>query len=126
MKPVHQLVSSPVDKWGLDALLTLIRTGGRDDQLGLQLGDDLMGIGLDMAATGPLYPTFTSPWQDPDSARSTLLSSAAEEEYKIPACYNVQTPAASTKIGQFSDETLFYAFYTCPLDVLQMEVAAEL
>lgn len=50
LKPVHQLVSSPVDKWGLDALLTLIRTGGKDDQLGLQLGDDLMGIGLDMQA----------------------------------------------------------------------------
>jgi hypothetical protein len=70
----------------------------------------------------PLYPTFTSPWQEPDSARNLVV----EEDYKIPACYNVQTPAASTKIGQFSDETLFYAFYTCPQDVLQMEVAAEL
>jgi hypothetical protein len=50
LKPVHQIVSSPVDKWGLEALLTLIKSGGKDDQLGLQLGDDLMGIGLDMQA----------------------------------------------------------------------------
>lgn len=35
-------------------------------------------------------------------------------------------PAASSKIGQFSDETLFYIFYTQPRDFLQEAAAAEL
>jgi CCR4-NOT transcription complex subunit 2 len=51
-KPVQQLAASPVDKWGLSALLRLIRTGGRDDQLTLSLGEDLANIGLDMNSAG--------------------------------------------------------------------------
>lgn len=51
-KPSQQLVASPVDKWGLSALLRLIRTGGRDDQLTLSLGEDLANIGLDMNSAG--------------------------------------------------------------------------
>lgn len=47
-KPAQQLIASPVDKWGLSALLRLIRTGGRDDQLALSLGEDLANVGLDM------------------------------------------------------------------------------
>ncbi len=47
-KPVQQLQTSPVDKWGLAALLRLIRTGGNSDLLALTLGEDLANIGLDM------------------------------------------------------------------------------
>jgi CCR4-NOT transcription complex subunit 2 len=47
-KPVQQLVTSPVDKWGLAALLRLIRTGANSDLLALSLGEDLATLGLDM------------------------------------------------------------------------------
>src|SRR6478752_4336013 len=40
-KPVQQLVTSPVDKWGLAALLRLIRAGADSDLLALSLGEDL-------------------------------------------------------------------------------------
>ena len=121
-KPSQQLVASPVDKWGLSALLRLIRTGGRDDQLTLSLGEDLANIGLDMNSAGPLYSTFIAPFAEPDALRGVYL----EEEWRTPQCYNVNTPPASSKISMFSDETLFYAFYAFPRDLLQMEVSAEL
>jgi CCR4-NOT transcription complex subunit 2 len=57
-KPAQQLVASPVDKWGLRALLRLIRTGGRDDQLTLSLGEDLANIGLDMNSAGSVNNRF--------------------------------------------------------------------
>lgn len=121
-KPAQQLIASPADKWGLAALLRLIRTGGMDDQLTLSLGEDLANIGLDMNSSAPLYPTFIAPWAEPDALRGVYL----EEDWRTPPCYNVNTPAASSKISMFSDETLFYAFYAMPRDQLQMEVAAEL
>lgn len=121
-RPIQQLVASPADKWGLSALLRLIRTGGRDDQLALSLGEDLANIGLDMNSAGPLYSTFIAPFAEPDALRGVYL----EEEWRTPQCYNVNTPPASSKISMFSDETLFYAFYAFPRDLLQMEVSAEL
>lgn len=47
--------------------------------------------------------------------------------FKLPACYkNVNPPPAISKIFQFSDETLFYIFYTMPRDVMQEAAAQEL
>jgi CCR4-NOT transcription complex subunit 2 len=70
----------------------------------------------------PLYSTFIAPFAEPDALRGVYL----EEEWRTPQCYNVNTPPASSKISMFSDETLFYAFYAFPRDLLQMEVSAEL
>lgn len=70
----------------------------------------------------PLYSTFIAPFAEPDAIRGVYL----EEEWRTPQCYNVNTPPASSKISMFSDETLFYAFYAFPRDLLQMEVSAEL
>ncbi|KAF0548937.1 CCR4-NOT core subunit CDC36 [Gigaspora margarita] len=50
-----------------------------------------------------------------------------EPEYHLPSCYNVQPPPpAQPKIGSFSDETLFYIFYSMPRDILQEAAAQEL
>jgi len=111
-----------VDKWGLAALLRLIRAGADSDLLALSLGEDLATLGLDMNSSAPLYPTFIQPWAEPDTLQGVYI----EEDFRIPQCYNVNTPPASSKITMFSDETLFYAFYSSPRDVFQMEVAAEL
>lgn len=73
--------------------------------------------------TSPLFPTFVTPWTD-SSKMGHLLR--IEEQYHLPACYNVVAPPVQTKIPNFTEDTLFYAFYTSPQDVLQLEVAEEL
>jgi len=64
-----------------------------------------------------------TPWTDSEDQAS---STAIEPEFTLPSCYIVHPPSASTKIGQFSDETLFFIFYTQPRDVIQEAAASEL
>jgi CCR4-NOT transcription complex subunit 2 len=47
--------------------------------------------------------------------------------FRLPDCYNVTnvTPV-ETKIGNFSEDTLFYVFYANPGDVTQHLAAQEL
>jgi CCR4-NOT transcription complex subunit 2 len=50
-----------------------------------------------------------------------------EPDFHLPSCYNVQPPPpAQTKVAGFSDETLFFIFYSTPRDVLQEVAAMEL
>lgn len=45
----------------------------------------------------------------------------------LPVCYNVQAPPpAATRIGAFTEETLFYMFYGMPRDRMQEMAAREL
>lgn len=49
--PVQQILSSPVDKWGLKALLNQIRQHmGKDDRGMLMFGEDLVELGVDVAS----------------------------------------------------------------------------
>jgi CCR4-NOT transcription complex subunit 2 len=69
----------------------------------------------------PLYQHFASPFADSMSARPL------EQDYTLPACYTVQNVhPLQTRIPSFTDETLFYIFYSMPRDVMQEVVAAEL
>lgn len=67
-------------------------------------------------ASGFVTPFLDIP-QDPSAPM-------VEPEYTLPSCYNVKPPAAVNKISQFTDETLFFIFYTHPRDILQ-EAAAQ-
>ena len=49
-----------------------------------------------------------------------------EESWHVPSCYNVAAPPIESKIANFQDDTLFFAFYSSPQDILQLEVAEEL
>lgn len=50
-----------------------------------------------------------------------------EQDFAIPSCYNVaNVQPLQSRIPSFSDETLFYIFYSMPRDVLQELVAEEL
>lgn len=69
-----------------------------------------------------LYSTFITPWTDAKTAQMLNI----EPEFTLPACYNVQPPPANTKIGNFSDETLFFIFYSQPRDAMQEMAAHEL
>lgn len=67
-----------------------------------------------------LYSTFITPWADQSAARTV------EPDFHLPACYlSVQAPPPGpAKAAMFSDETLFFMFYSSPRDALQ-EVAAQ-
>ena len=50
-----------------------------------------------------------------------------QPEYTLPACYTVHnTHKQEEKAPSFSDETLFFMFYTMPRDVMQEVSAIEL
>jgi CCR4-NOT transcription complex subunit 2 len=83
----------------------------------LSLGTDLTSLGLDLNASDSLSTTFFSPWSHSKDSLDLLL----------PNCYNVQPPpSAVSKLQNFSDETLFYIFYSMPRDKLQDLAAQEL
>jgi hypothetical protein len=66
-----------------------------------------------------LYSTFITPWADQSAAHSV------EPDFELPPCYNLTAqPPGPTKAAAFSDETLFFMFYSSPRDALQ-EVAAQ-
>jgi hypothetical protein len=66
-----------------------------------------------------LFSTFITPWADQSAAHTV------EPDFHLPACYNVHPPAPGpAKVAAFSDETLFFMFYSSPRDALQ-EVAAQ-
>ncbi|CAG8581931.1 12354_t:CDS:2 [Cetraspora pellucida] len=109
------------DGFGLLGLLSVIRMTDPDLSM-LALGSDLTTLGLNLNSPDALYATFTSPWSENNQAVGLI-----EPEYHLPSCYNVQPPPpAQSKIGSFSDETLFYIFYSMPRDILQEAAAQEL
>lgn len=106
------------------------------DVASLTVGQDLMTLGLDLNqpeyvqfspphgsltndVNRPLHPSFSSPFV------SSMAAVPLEQDYSLPACYKVNNvQPLQSRIPSFSDETLFYIFYTMPRDVMQ-ELAAE-
>lgn len=109
---------SAADRWGLLGLLAMIKNADPDQAL-LSIGTDLGTMGLDMQQQGNLYSTFITPWADSSAAHTV------EPDFHLPGCYNVQPPAPGPgKAAAFSDETLFFMFYSSPRDALQ-EIASQ-
>ncbi|PFH54022.1 hypothetical protein AMATHDRAFT_53785 [Amanita thiersii Skay4041] len=119
--PAQQILMSAADRWGLLGLLAMIRNAAADVDQGLtSIGTDLGTMGLDMGYNGNLYSTFITPWADQSAAHTV------EPDFRLPACYaNVLAPPPGpSKAAAFSDETLFFMFYSSPRDALQ-EIAAQ-
>ncbi|KXS18309.1 hypothetical protein M427DRAFT_53705 [Gonapodya prolifera JEL478] len=108
------------DRYGLHGLLDVIR-GTDPDQSALALGSDLTTLGLDLNSDGPLWSTFVSPFAPVPTTRPDPV-------FTLPPCYNLPTPPppALTKLHDFSDETLLYAFYAMPRDAMAEAAAQEL
>ncbi|WVQ97436.1 hypothetical protein IAU59_004549 [Kwoniella sp. CBS 9459] len=124
VRPVQQILSSPVDKWGLKALLYEIQVHmNKTDRGVLSFGEELEELGMDVNSEEPLYPSFVTPWTD---VNSLSQPPQIEESYHIPQCYNVNAPPVASKLTNFNEDTLLLAFYMSPQDVLQLEVAEEL
>ncbi|KAJ2579160.1 transcriptional regulator, partial [Coemansia sp. RSA 1836] len=85
-------------------------------------GFDISKFGFPLPSAGAVYPTFGSPWTDQTQAYGLI-----EPDFKLPPCYNAsQPPHAVTRMPSFTDETLFYMFYTMPREELQLAAAEEL
>ncbi|KAL3488692.1 NOT2 family protein [Aspergillus germanicus] len=109
---------SELDKFGLAGLLRMIHSDSAD-VASLAVGQDLMTLGLDLNQPEPLHSSFVSPFV------ASVPGIPLEQDFALPACYSVaNVQPLQSRIPSFSDETLFYIFYSMPRDVMQ-EVAAE-
>ncbi|KAL4871808.1 hypothetical protein BDV12DRAFT_163155 [Aspergillus spectabilis] len=109
---------SELDKFGLAGLLRMIHSDSAD-VASLAVGQDLMTLGLDLNQPEPLHTTFASPFV------ASVPGVPLEQDFALPGCYNVpNVQALQSRIPSFSDETLFYIFYSMPRDAIQ-ELAAE-
>ncbi|CAF9930261.1 MAG: hypothetical protein HETSPECPRED_007585 [Heterodermia speciosa] len=110
---------SDIDRFGLAGLLSTVRSDN-PDVLGLATGQDLNQLGLNLNSVEPLYPTFAGPFAESGSRQMQL-------DFKLPECYTVDNVhRVREKIPGFSDETLFWIFYTQPRDIMQELAATEL
>lgn len=67
-----------------------------------------------------LSRTFASPWAETSRCE-------VEPPFRLPSCYTVDVvPPQNARVSNFSDETLFYIFYTMPRDIMQELAAREL
>ena len=68
----------------------------------------------------PLYPTFAGPFAEPGSR-------PLQPDFRLPECYTVDNiHHVREKMPSFSDETLFWIFYTQPRDIIQEFAAQQL
>ncbi|KAJ5914373.1 hypothetical protein N7504_003256 [Penicillium tannophilum] len=116
--PLAQM--SELDRFGLAGLLRMIHSES-PDVASLAVGQDLMTLGLDLNQPEPLHTSFASPFV------SSMSAVPLEQDFSLPSCYNVANiQALQSRIPGFSDETLFYIFYSMPRDIMQELVAEEL
>ncbi|EAW13978.1 NOT2/NOT3/NOT5 family protein [Aspergillus clavatus NRRL 1] len=114
--PLAQM--SELDRFGLAGLLRMIHSDS-PDVASLAVGQDLMTLGLDLNQPEPLHTTFASPFV------ASMSAVPMEQNFSLPACYSVANiQPLQSRIPSFSDETLFYIFYSMPRDIMQ-ELAAE-
>lgn len=113
---------SEMDRYGLNGVLSLLR-GEVSDLNTVALGTDVNFLGLDLSTETDgvkLSKTFASPWVE--TSRSEV-----EPQFTTPAEFKIDgVPGVEEKLGLFTDETLFYIFYTRPRDTLQELSAREL
>ncbi|KAK2881772.1 hypothetical protein FQN49_000439 [Arthroderma sp. PD_2] len=116
--PLSQM--SEQDRFGLAGLLRMIHSDS-PDVASLAIGQDLMSLGLDLNQPEPLHQTFASPFI------SNNLAAPLRPDFTLPSCYTVaNVQPLQSRIPSFSDETLFYIFYSMPRDIMQELVAEEL
>jgi CCR4-NOT transcription complex subunit 2 len=113
---------SEKDKFGMKGYLALSE-GPNPTFRSLARGQDLGQLGLNMSSEPSLLQSYTGPFASPTTHPLRPLDS----EFHIPDCYTVKKVAPlNQRINSFSDETLFYMFYSMPRDYMQVLVAQEL
>lgn len=107
----------PLD-YGLLGILPIIRAPQKDSGP-LAFGMELTTLFPTISSPEPVHSTFAGPWAAGPIKR--------EPDFQIPPAYLVSPPPKiADKIDLFSDETLFYIFYTMPKDIMQVSAARTL
>ena len=118
--PQNASQMSELDRFGLNGLLASIRNPSAAIA-SMAHGHDLTTLGLNLNQTSPLYPHFSTPFGP------TAPTRPLEIDFNVPGCYTVaNVPPLHERIPGFSEETLFYIFYSKPRDIMQELVAQEL
>ncbi|KAM7430102.1 CCR4-NOT transcription complex subunit 2 [Porites harrisoni] len=112
------------DQFGMIGLLTFIRAAETEPNLvTLALGSDLTTLGLNLNSPESLYHTFGSPFADSPCRPHEI-------DYHVPSEYRINTfirdKLAPIKLSRYSEDLLFYLYYTNGGDILQLAAAAEL
>ncbi|KAK9807318.1 hypothetical protein WJX73_001354 [Symbiochloris irregularis] len=104
--------------YGLLGLLTVISMSDADVTT-LALGTDLTTLGLHLNGVEPVYDTFASPWAE--------YPIKPDPDFKVPPYYRHKPPRLHLGyLSKFTQETLFYVFYSMPGDEAQILAADEL
>ena len=113
---------SEKDKAGMKGYLA-VAEGPNPTLRSLMRGQDLAALGLNMNSDQPIIPSYAGPFALPNAHPLRPL----DNEFGVPDCYTVKKVAPlHTRINSFSDETLFYVFYSMPRDYMQVLVGQEL
>ncbi|EHK43142.1 hypothetical protein TRIATDRAFT_320449 [Trichoderma atroviride IMI 206040] len=109
-----------VDKWGIKGLRTLMNN--YPDYHAMIIGMDPSSIGLDLSSPDLISTQMYSVLDD-TPPKPTVNTN----KFRLPDCYSVtNVQPIETKIQSFNEETLFWIFYSCPLDAKQQMAAVEL
>lgn len=112
------------DQFGMIGLLTFIRAAETEPNLvTLALGSDLTTLGLNLNSPESLYHTFGSPFAD-SPCRPHEIDYHVPSEYRINSF--IRDKLAPIKPSRYSEDLLFYLYYTNGGDILQLAAAAEL
>jgi CCR4-NOT transcription complex subunit 2 len=113
-----------MDRYGLNGLLPLIRMEN-NDQTTVAIGTDLNLLGLNMSeeyVDVKLSSFFASPWVE--TSRSEVEPMFEKKFDRVQVDDSVV--AFQEKLPLFTDETLFFIFYTKTRDILQEFSSREL
>lgn len=127
--PNHLVTNIPknmiCDQFGMLGLLKLIRVGDHDTTLNmLAPGLDLSSLHSNWQTTGELHSTFVSPCHESCIGRPQDVDYPVPPEYLIRHLITERLP--DPPMNRLSDETLFWLFYNCCREEVQLVVAKEL
>lgn len=110
------------DKWGMAGWQAL-HDGPAAEFKAISRGQDVASFEHQIASGQSLLRSYPGPFAAPNAFAPRPL----DTDFQIPDCYIVQNIAPiQSRISGFTEDTLFYIFYTSPKDIIQEEVATEL
>ena len=113
---------SEKDKWGMAGWQAL-HDGPAAEFKAVSRQQDVSSFEHYAASGQPLLRSYAGPFAPPNAFAPRPL----DTDYTIPDCYIVHNVAPiQQRISGFTEDTLFYIFYTSPKDIIQEEVATEL
>ncbi|XP_037960240.1 cell wall protein DAN4-like isoform X2 [Teleopsis dalmanni] len=110
------------DQYGILSILSMIRIGAPSISH-LNLGIDLNTLGIPTNSNELLYPRFSGPFGNEPLANHNMTVAVPREYLMNNAIVHKITPL---NLEVLSDDTLFYIFYICVREKVQLEVAVEL